>query len=1831
MPLFRLLLPLFLVTLSTFAQISINPQNVPPGSVNVPYSATLTASGGLGNYGFTFVSGQLPNGVSMNNAGKFSGTPTVAGNFSFTVRVTDGSSTADFPQVLNITSSTGVQITTQSLPDGQVSQQYSTTLSAAGGAGSYSWGLVSGSGNLPPGLTFTSGGVILGSPSQAGTFNFVFRVTDASGGTAQGNLSLRVNSNQLSILTTSLPAGSVGAGYNQTITAAGGVTPYAFGLSGNLPSGLTLSSGGIISGIPTAGGTTNFTITVADGANNVSSRPLSISIGIAQLAINQQALPSAQLGQAYSANVTATNGTPPYTFSIASGTLPVGISFSSSGVFSGIPQASGSFPFTVRVTDNTNATATSQFTIAVNSNSLSITTVSLPNGVLSQSYNSSITASGGQQPYIFQIIGGNLPNGISINTNGTLSGTPLAAGSSAFTVRVTDSTFSISQASLSILVNSNGLVFVSTALPNGQTGQSYTSSLTVSGGTTPYTFTVQSGSLPPGLVLGAGGGITGVPDTAGTYQTTYRVQDANGISTLASIPITIATGNLVSITTAQLPTARLNQSYSASFQATGGTAPYSWFVSGGNLPSGLFLSPSGVLSGTPNQSGTFNFTIRATDNLGNQAQASYTINVNNSNITLSNTTLNPAVLNQGYTATLSAFGGTAPYTYSVTGGALPAGIAVATNGVVSGTPTASGNYSFIVRVQDSVLANPAASFTVLLTVSSSSLSVSTSALPTGITGVSYSALITATGGTGPYLFDITGGGLPSGLFMTQAGGISGAPSQPGTFSFTVRATDSVGATASATQTIVVVTSGTLTITTTSLPALTINQNYNVALTAIGGTFPYSYSLSSGLLPPGLTLSPSGSITGIATTPGNFGFVVRLQDNGGASTQASLSIVVSANGLYVSTTTLPNPQLGTFYSATLSAAGGTLPYTWSVISGTLPNGITLSQNGMISGVASVGGNYPVTFRVSDTTNATAQAAFTILVGSNFLAFTTTSIPTAFIGQQFSFQLLATGGAIPYQFSVASGVLPTGIQLTQNGLLYGIPTTSSITSIVFRVTDATAASATFSTNVVVGQSSLLITTTSLPNAIAGQLYSQTIQASGGTTPYTFSLTSGTLPSGIAFSGTGSLLGTTNQIGVFNLTFRVQDSASASSVTNLSLTVTAGSFQITTTSLPAARVNQSYSQTLQTSGGTQPIRFDLLNTINVGFPPPGISVSQTGVISGTPQSTGSYTFSVRATDAQNLTTQATYTIVVNAGGPTITTTSLPPGITSQAYSQAILVTGGTTPYVFSLLTGFLPPGLLINPNSGTLAGTPTTAGSYTFTVRISDSASQTADATYTVSITNDATQISINALAPPPGILFFPYSFTLSATGGREPYTWSLPVGPIPNGLRLDPGGNLNGLLLAPGTYRFTVRVSETNNSTADATITITVAGPTGLAQGTVGNSYSAQAPVPSLGRPPFTYALNGNALGNLPPGVSLNSAGSLSGIPTTSGEFTFGLIATDAIGFRSNLALTIGVIGGNFTVTTPGLPGGSAGAAYSQTLTAAGGRAPYNWVVSSGSLPNGLNLNPLNGQITGTPTIQGTNFFTVRVGDSNSSSAMAYFGISVGAPGSPVINAITSAASYGATGIAPGEILTIFGGTLGPQTLTSFSLVNNTVPTLLAGTRVLFDGVAAPIIYTQASQLSVIAPFGLSTKKSVRVVVEYLGFQSTPFLLPVLASKPGIFTVDSSGQGPGAILNENGSVNTSSNRAAKESVVVLYTTGGGSMTPAGQDGQVSSGISSLNLQTLATINSQPTTVQYAGNAPGLVQGVIQINVKLPPLTKSGANDIVMQIGPNSTTSTVTVWVE
>jgi len=1822
-----------LLTLSfvvpAFSAITLSNGNLTPASQGAQYSATFVAIGGTAPYTYSIWSGVLPSGLSVS-ANVLSGIPQNAGTFNFVVRVVDSTNLFnDIPLTLQVNSSSGLQILTSSLPQGQAGASYITSLGAAGGTGSYLWDLESNS-FLPNGLTIASNGTILGVPNVVGDFSFVVRVRDSGGNIALANFTIRINSNLLAIGTTSLPNGNLGGFYSQALTITGGTQPYFISVfSGALPPGLSLSNSGVISGTPAALGASNFTIRVSDSSVGGGSalRPLAITIVPAQFAINPVPLPVGQVASAYSATISAAGGTAPYNYSILTGSLPTGINFTN-GTFSGTPSVSGSFPLVLRAQDSTSAVVTANFNLVINSITLILSNAPLPNAVINQNYSFTFTASGGFNPYNFSLVGGTLPSGFSLSSSGVLSGFSSVAGSFPISVRVTDGQNSTNQASFTLTISSNNLSLNTNSLPTAFSNLSYTANLSATGGSTPYQFSIFSGALPQGLTLLSNGTISGTPTVEGTFLITFRVQDAAQASAQSTVSLVVSSAG-VKITTLSLASGRLGQPYSGNISASGGNPPYNFILSAGLLPNGLTMSLAGFITGVPAIAGNSSFTVRVIDNSGTAAESNFSLSINTSALSLSNFNLPTAQLSQAYSVNLSGSGGAAPYSFLIVSGGLPPGISLAANGAFTGTASAVGIYNFAVEARDAVAAT--AIFNLSILVNTNAVTITTTNLNGGVLGQFYSSQLAASGGSGIYTYLLQSGSLPSGLNLSGTGQVSGTPNSSGSSSFTVRVTDSLGTTSTANLSILISASGNLVISNTSLPSGQLNQPYNAVLSFSGGVAPYTPSIVNGFLPPGLTLNQFGGISGTPTTGGNYTFLLRVTDGTGAIAQRSLSINIGISNFFVSTTSLPNGQVGQSYSSQISASGGQFPYNWSVVAGGLPSGLTLSSQGLLAGIPSGIGLFQFTVQATDATGIAAQKQFDLTIGSFFLSFLTTNIPQGSINQQFSFQLLASGGSVPYAFSIVSGSLPQGLTLSVSGLIQGIPVTTSLSVITFRVTDLVGATAQVVLNVAVGQTVLQFTTTSIPSTSIGQNYSVPLLVVGGATPYSFSISSGTLPAGFALSSSGTINGVASATGTFPFTVRVQDSANSIVLQNFTLTVAASTLQFTTTTLPAGRLNQVYSQTLQTTGGTLPVRFEILSTLTSGFLPPGVSLSLGGILSGTPQSTGTFTFSVRATDAVNLVAQTTFTLVITAAGPSITTSQLPGGTAGQTYSQNISAAGGTPPYAFSVASGQLPPSLSLS-STGILSGTANSPGIYSFTVRVTDSLQQSADVAFSIDISAGAISLSINALAPPPGLLYFPYSFLLSASGGRTPYAWSIPTGSIPNGVRLDPNGLMSGLLLSPGVYRFTARVSDANGATSDVSLAVTVANSVRLGTSRVGNAYSAQLPVPTFGRSPFSFTLNGNALGGLPVGLSLAADGLITGTATTAGDYTFGVLVRDGNGFSSNAVYNISVLTGlGLSILTPSLPGGATGSPYSQTLEASGGRPPYQWVVSSGAVPNGLILNPATGQITGSPTLQGTGFFVARVTDASGSSATSYFGISVGAAGSPVINAITSAASYGANGVAPGELLVIFGGTLGPQSLTSFSLVNNAVPSLLAGTRVLFDGVAAPIIYTQAGQASVIAPYSLQGSPSTRIVVDYLGFQSTPFLLPVVSSKPGLFTVDGSGQGPAALLNQNGSLNTSSNRAAKESVIVLYLTGAGAMSPAGLEGRVAAGISSLNQQTLVTINGAPAAVQYAGNAPGLVEGVVQVNVKLPLNTVAGQNLIVVQIGSTTTTANTTVWVE
>ncbi|RZJ27578.1 MAG: autotransporter domain-containing protein, partial [Brevundimonas sp.] len=240
------------------------------------------------------------------------------------------------------------------------------------------------------------------------------------------------------------------------------------------------------------------------------------------------------------------------------------------------------------------------------------------------------------------------------------------------------------------------------------------------------------------------------------------------------------------------------QAYSTAFTGAGGVAPYSYAVTAGALPAGLTLATDGILSGTPTAGGAFSFTVTATDSSTGAgpytASQTVALTVNGSTIAVTPTALTDGVRGVAYSQSVTAAGGVAPYTYTIASGALPAGLTLSPQGVIAGTPTVTGSFTFNVRATDSATgAGPYQGVaTVTLTVSAAAITVTPTTLPEVLAGTAFSQQMQAAGGQGGYTYAVTSGGLPTGLTLTSGGLLSGRPQISGVFNFTITARDAFG-------------------------------------------------------------------------------------------------------------------------------------------------------------------------------------------------------------------------------------------------------------------------------------------------------------------------------------------------------------------------------------------------------------------------------------------------------------------------------------------------------------------------------------------------------------------------------------------------------------------------------------------------------------------------------------------------------------------------------------------------------------------------------------------------------------------------------------------------------------------------------------------------------------------------------------------------------------------------------------------------------------------------------------------------------------------------------
>lgn len=716
-----------------------------------------------------------------------------------------------------------------------------------------------------------------------------------------------------------------------------------------------------------------------------------------------------------------------------------------------------------------------------------------------------------------------------------------------------------------------------------------------------------------------------------------------------------------------------------------------------------------------------------------------------------------------------------------------------------------------------------------------------------------------------------------------------------------------------------------------------------------------------------------------------------------------------------------------------------------------------------------------------------------------------------------------------------------------------------------------------------------------------------------------------------------------------------------------------------IPSSVVGSGYTYQFGATGGTAPYTWSA-----TGILPPGLGLNpNTGVLTGTPSVAGTYAFNVTARDATGLTVTAPFSATVGSAGTgtlQITTTSIAAGVVGTAYNQTLTTTGACSSNPFSggvvnwsVISGSLPPGLTLSPSgsSTTITGTPTQAGSYTSTLQAASQVSgcsRVANQTFVTTITTSGTPPpNQNTMVVTPSAIEISVAYTAATspvqqvtvqqTGSAQiPYTittntpWisvSKSQGTTPDSFELRA---VNIGAFTPGQHNGSITItSSASNSPVTVPVTLRVASPANITLGpesllfqhTLASPFSSQNlqinSVVAGGRTPFTIewesdgggtwlSVNPTA-GETPRIVSVVVDTSRLGVGTYRG--TIRVRPTGNAGGTVLVPVTavvtpvsvLNIAQRQLTFNGPGsqsLSIASTGTPLNFTATTSGGA----WLTvepASGITPGFLNIGT-----NASGLAPGTYNGTVTVTPSNGGDPIQIavtFNVSAG---QPAITGVTNAASFAPGAIAPGELVTIFGSNLGPTQLISGTYDSaGRLATSVSNVQVQFDGISAPIIHTVAGQVTTIVPFGVFGRTTTRVQVLNNGLSSNTVDVAVVEAAPGVFMLDTAGQG--AIINQDGTINARLNGAEPGSVISIYATGAGRMEGTLADGSVVLGTPKPLLPVGVRIGGRVADVTYAGAAPGLVAGMLQVNARVPADTPRGTTVPVQIIVGNATSQT------
>ena len=483
---------------------------------------------------------------------------------------------------------------------------FAASLTGDSGNKGVSWTVTAGAGTLasPTGLTNT-----YTAPATAVSFVKV-TATSVLDPTKSASAAVTVNPLPSFTSTGQLPAAFAGVAYSTTLASTGGTGTRTYALTGGtLPSGLTLNATtGVISGTPTASGSSTFSLSVTDSAATPTTATASFTLGVSALQIVAPTLTPTVVGRTYTTGTyTAAYAQGAVTFAVTSGTLPSGITLSSTGVVSGTATTAGDSAFTITAKDTSGQAATITGAIHV-AGALQFSGATLPSTQAGDAFaRYTMAATGGTASYTYNLAAGSaLPAGITLSTGGVLAGTPTTPGSYTFTIVAADSAGAVTTSSqtatatFTLVVTVPPLAFTTTSLAKAVIGSPYLQTIVATGGVAPYVFTVTSGTLPAGIYFSIGGQFTGRSSAGGTYPITVQVTDSESTPQVVSQMFTLT---LASTLTPGAGNAMLNGSYAFVFNGVGNGALAAGAASTGSV-FGSDMAGSLTFDGTSLVTGT---------------------------------------------------------------------------------------------------------------------------------------------------------------------------------------------------------------------------------------------------------------------------------------------------------------------------------------------------------------------------------------------------------------------------------------------------------------------------------------------------------------------------------------------------------------------------------------------------------------------------------------------------------------------------------------------------------------------------------------------------------------------------------------------------------------------------------------------------------------------------------------------------------------------------------------------------------------------------------------------------------------------------------------------------------------------------------------------------------------------------------------------------------------------------------------------------------------------------------------------------------------------------